>query len=174
MKIEESIGARIRAERERQGMTLDGLGSEMAHYLGKPWTPQAIWQAEHGKRDFRAAQLLAFALALDVPVVQLLAPVPGQDDALRLSDEFELTTDATEMLFAAVGTPGVGPALLDISMKLEDVDEALIAAAKATHEQGQIVFTAANELLAVIASAQHSEQAQARLRSAGARKSVAS
>ncbi len=42
-----------------------------------------MWQAEHGKRDFKAAHLMAFARALDVSVSDLFRAVdlpPADDD----------------------------------------------------------------------------------------------
>src|SRR4051812_27415818 len=97
MKIEQAIGARLRAARDEQGMTLEAVGNEMGTYLGKAWTPQAVWQAEQVRRDFRAAQLLAFALVFEIPLVQLLASVPG-DEPLTL-DNYELTAEDTRHLF---------------------------------------------------------------------------
>jgi transcriptional regulator with XRE-family HTH domain len=162
VKIEESIGGRIKARREYQQMTLEALGSELEQYLGKPWTPQAVWQAERGQRDFRAEQLIALALALEVPVVQLLAPYPGSDEQVTLGAGYELTAEGSDKVFAAVGTPGVGPALLKIEMELEGLADDLMLAGKSQQEHARRVFRAADTLMSMIAKANESPKVKAR------------
>jgi transcriptional regulator with XRE-family HTH domain len=159
MKIEETIGARLRAGRERQGLTLEAVGREMAGYLGKAWTPQAVWQAEKGQRDFRASQLIAFALVLEIPVVQLLAPLSGDTDAITIGDDdYELTGDDSGRLFSAVASPD-GLALFDIEFELEAVADAQRALADQ-------VQASADQLMAMVNQADLSPKVKARLKQA--------
>jgi transcriptional regulator with XRE-family HTH domain len=72
--VEQAIGHRIREIREAKGMTQEALGAELAVYLERPWSRQAVSAAEQGKRAFAAVELLALAQALDTPVVSLLRP----------------------------------------------------------------------------------------------------
>src|SRR6185312_16020294 len=68
MRVEEAVGrqiARLRAQRE---LSLAELGEALGRYLGKPWSRQAVHQAERGQRSFTAAELTALALALDTSV----------------------------------------------------------------------------------------------------------
>ncbi|HXL18330.1 MAG TPA: hypothetical protein VN961_12515, partial [Streptosporangiaceae bacterium] len=48
-----------------------GACQELGRYLGKPWSRQAVHQAERGRRLFTAAELAALALALDTSVPAL-------------------------------------------------------------------------------------------------------
>lgn len=52
-------------------MSLTQLGQALGTYLGKPWSRQAVHQAERGRRAFTAAEMAALALALDTSVPAL-------------------------------------------------------------------------------------------------------
>ena len=83
MRIETAIGQQIARFREARQMSLTQLGEAVGTYLGKPWSRQAVHQAERGRRAFTAAEMAALALALDTSVPALFfaegAPVelPG-------------------------------------------------------------------------------------------------
>lgn len=64
MRVEELIGERLRQARELRDWTQQELGAALEPYLGRPWTRQAVSNAEKGGRDFGAAELLAFATVL--------------------------------------------------------------------------------------------------------------
>lgn len=71
VRVEEAVGrqvARIRAQRQ---LSLADLGEALGRYLGKPWSRQAVHQAERGQRAFTAAELTALALALDTGIPAL-------------------------------------------------------------------------------------------------------
>jgi len=66
-----TLGARIRAERERVGLTQ----MELADRLG--WTRQRVWRLEHGDPpDPRESTVAHVADALGVPVDALVRPNP--------------------------------------------------------------------------------------------------
>src|ERR1700693_420948 len=71
MRIEAAIGKQIGRLREARQMSLTQLGQAMGRYLGKPWSRQAVHQAERGRRAFTAAELAAVALALDTSIPAL-------------------------------------------------------------------------------------------------------
>ena len=71
MRVEEAIGQQIAHLREARQMSLTQLGQAMGRYLGKPWSRQAVHQAERGRRAFTAAELAAVALALDTSIPAL-------------------------------------------------------------------------------------------------------
>src|SRR5580693_4455636 len=71
MRVEVAIGQQIAHLREARQMSLTQLGQAMGRYLGKPWSRQAVHQAERGRRAFTAAELAALALALDTSVPAL-------------------------------------------------------------------------------------------------------
>jgi transcriptional regulator with XRE-family HTH domain len=90
MRVEVAIGKQIARLREMRQMSLTQLGEAVGRYLGKPWSRQAVHQAEHGRRAFTAAELAALALALDTSVPALFladadqidlpgASIPAQD-----------------------------------------------------------------------------------------------
>jgi hypothetical protein len=49
-------------------LSLADLGEALGRYLGKPWSRQAVHQAERGQRSFTATELTALALVLDTSV----------------------------------------------------------------------------------------------------------
>jgi transcriptional regulator with XRE-family HTH domain len=78
MRVETAIGKQIARLRETRQMSLTQLGEAMGRYLGKPWSRQAVHQAERGRRAFTAAELAALALALDTSVPALFLADAGQ------------------------------------------------------------------------------------------------
>ena len=71
MRVEEAIGRQVSRLRARQQLSLTDLGEALGQYLDKPWSRQAVHQAERGQRSFTAAELTALALALDTSVPTL-------------------------------------------------------------------------------------------------------
>jgi transcriptional regulator with XRE-family HTH domain len=71
MRIETAIGRQISRLREARQMSLTQLGQAVGMYLDKPWSRQAVHQAEKGRRAFTAAEMAALALALDTSVPAL-------------------------------------------------------------------------------------------------------
>ena len=77
MRVEVAIGQQIAYLREARQMSLTQLGQAMGRYLGKPWSRQAVHQAERGRRAFTAAELAAVALALDTSIPALFLSGAG-------------------------------------------------------------------------------------------------
>jgi transcriptional regulator with XRE-family HTH domain len=71
MRVETAIGKQIARLREARQMSLTQLGQAMGRYLDKPWSRQAVHQAERGRRAFTAAEMAALALALQTSVPAL-------------------------------------------------------------------------------------------------------
>jgi len=71
MRVEQAIGRQIARLRAQRQLSLADLGQALGRYLGKPWSRQAVHQAERGLRSFTAAELTALALALDTSVQAL-------------------------------------------------------------------------------------------------------
>ena len=90
MRIETAIGQQIARLREARHMSLTQLGEAVGEYLGKPWSRQAVHQAERGRRAFTAAEMAALALALDTSVPALFladaAPVELPGAAVSAED----------------------------------------------------------------------------------------
>jgi transcriptional regulator with XRE-family HTH domain len=81
MRVEEAIGGQIARLRAQRQLSLADLGEALGRYLGKPWSRQAVHQAERGQRSFTAAELVALALALDTSVQALFR---ADDDQIEL------------------------------------------------------------------------------------------
>jgi transcriptional regulator with XRE-family HTH domain len=81
MRVEEAIGRQIAHLRTKRQLSLADLGEALGRYLGKPWSRQAVHQAEHGQRSFTAAELTALALVLDTSVQALFR---AEDDHVEL------------------------------------------------------------------------------------------
>jgi transcriptional regulator with XRE-family HTH domain len=71
LRVEAAIGKQIARLRETRRMSLTQLGEAIGQYLDRPWSRQAVHQAERGQRAFTAAELAALALALDTSVPAL-------------------------------------------------------------------------------------------------------
>jgi transcriptional regulator with XRE-family HTH domain len=78
MRVEEVIGRQIAHLRTQRQLSLTDLGEALGSYLGRPWSRQAVHQAERGQRSFTAAELTALALALDTSVQALFRAEAGQ------------------------------------------------------------------------------------------------
>jgi transcriptional regulator with XRE-family HTH domain len=81
MRVEEAIGRQIAHLRTQRQLSLADLGEALGRYLGKPWSRQAVHQAERGQRSFTAAELTALALVLDTSVQALFR---AEDDHVEL------------------------------------------------------------------------------------------
>lgn len=81
MRVEEAIGRQIAHLRAERQLSLADLGETLGRYLGKPWSRQAVHQAERGQRSFTAAELTALALVLDTAVQALFR---AEDDHVEL------------------------------------------------------------------------------------------
>jgi len=90
MRIEAAIGKQIARFREARRMSLTQLGEALGAYLDRPWSRQAVHQAERGRRAFTAAEMAALALVLETSVPALFltdeahvelpgAAIPAQD-----------------------------------------------------------------------------------------------
>ncbi len=77
MRIETAIGKQIARLREARQMSLTQLGEAMGKYLDKPWSRQAVHQAERGRRAFTAAEMAALALVLETSVPALFLAGAG-------------------------------------------------------------------------------------------------
>ncbi|MET7335826.1 helix-turn-helix transcriptional regulator [Nonomuraea sp. NPDC005650] len=114
MRVEEAIGrqiARLRAERQ---LSLTELGEALGRYLDRPWSRQAVHQAERGQRSFTAMELTGLALALDTSIPALFrvedggvelpgGAVPPEDyRGILLNRERESPIDGVEELILAL------------------------------------------------------------------------
>ncbi|HEY2518878.1 MAG TPA: helix-turn-helix transcriptional regulator [Streptosporangiaceae bacterium] len=71
MRVEEAVGRQVARLRVQRQLSLADLGEALGRYLGKPWSRQAVHQAERGQRAFTAAELTALALVLDTSLPAL-------------------------------------------------------------------------------------------------------
>src|SRR5579859_8122948 len=114
MRVEEAVGRQIAHLRAQRQLSLTDLGEALGRHLGRPWSRQAVHQAERGQRSFTAAELVALALALGTSVPALFrteaeqvelpgGPVPAEEyrDAL-LSREKGTPLDGLEELIVAL------------------------------------------------------------------------
>lgn len=146
MRLEEHIGERVRTARENAGLTLKDLGGRMETYTGRPWSAQAVWQAENGKRDFKAAHIVAFALALGAPLAYLLAPPTG--DVLTIGEkgakEHKLSRSETDQLFRLTGhVDGVAEAMYEALVSIQKLQRDLMGIRQ--HEKSAVALAGAVE-----------------------------
>lgn len=134
MKVEEAIGQQIARLREARRMSLAELGESLGRHLGKPWSRQAVHQAERGRRAFTATELTALALALDTSI-----------PALFLADKDE---EPIEMPGRAVPSEEYRGVLLhaDKDTPLDGIEELIVA----LHDIGDVLSRPALVRLAKI------------------------
>ena len=132
MQIEVAIGKQIARFREARQMSLTQLGEVLGKYLDKPWSRQAVHQAERGRRAFTAAEMAALALALETSI-----------PALFLTDDAHI-----ELPGAAVSAQDYKAILLYAGddAPLDGIDELLVA----LHDIRRILSRPALERLAKI------------------------
>lgn len=114
MRVEEAIGRQIARLRTQRELSLTDLGEALGGYLDRPWSRQAVHQAERGQRSFTAAELTALALALDTSVQALFraekdpielpgrAVSPEEYRAILLNRERDTPLDGVEELIIAL------------------------------------------------------------------------
>jgi transcriptional regulator with XRE-family HTH domain len=113
MRVEEAVGRQIARLRAQRGLSLTDLGEALGAYLGKPWSRQAVHQAERGRRSFTAAELTALALALDTSVPALFraeerielpgrAVSPEEYRGILLNREGDAPLDGVEEMIVAL------------------------------------------------------------------------
>jgi transcriptional regulator with XRE-family HTH domain len=86
VRVEEIIGKRVRQAREEAGLSQRAFGEQVKGILGSAWTPQAVSQAENGKRDWRARDLVAMCHILRRPVEWFYTPM--EEDRWEILDGF--------------------------------------------------------------------------------------
>jgi transcriptional regulator with XRE-family HTH domain len=116
MRVETAIGQQIAHLREVRQMSLTQLGQAMGRYLGKPWSRQAVHQAERGRRAFTAAELAAVALALDTSIPALFLADTGP---IELPGATVTAEDYRAILLYA------GDGLEELIVALHDIAEVL-------------------------------------------------
>jgi transcriptional regulator with XRE-family HTH domain len=114
MRVEEAVGQQVARLRAQRQLSLADLGEALGRYLGKPWSRQAVHQAERGQRAFTAAELTALALVLDTSVPALFraddapvelpaAAVPAEEyRGLLLNRDRDVPLDGLEELIVAL------------------------------------------------------------------------
>jgi transcriptional regulator with XRE-family HTH domain len=133
------VGRRIREARKAMGWTQAQLGEHLGAYLGKPWSVQSVSQAEAGRRDFTAEELVALAAALERPVGWLFLP---HDDAPL---DFAGGIQAPAVLLKAAGHMG-GEALLDLQ-EMREVAQRLEEIISVLEQQQVSLAVKADEVL---------------------------
>jgi transcriptional regulator with XRE-family HTH domain len=121
MRIEVAIGRQIARLRETRKMSLTQLGEAVGRYLERPWSRQAVHQAERGRRAFTAAELAAFALALDTSVPALFL---AEDERIELPGATVSPEDYRAiLLYAGHDAPLDG--VEELIVALHDIGEVL-------------------------------------------------
>jgi transcriptional regulator with XRE-family HTH domain len=121
MRVETAIGNQIARLRETRQMSLTQLGEALGQYLDRPWSRQAVHQAERGRRAFTAAELAAFALALDTSVPALFL---ADADQLELPGAIISAEDYRGILLYA-GNDAPMDGVEELIVALHDIAEVL-------------------------------------------------
>lgn len=68
------VGQALQLRRKAAGLTQEALGKALGEYLDRPWVKQAVSDAERGRREYSAAEILALSAVLKCPIGHLLLP----------------------------------------------------------------------------------------------------
>jgi transcriptional regulator with XRE-family HTH domain len=128
IRVEEIIGKRVRQAREEAGVSQRAFGEALEGVLGTTWTPQAVSQAENGKRDWRARDLVAVSWVLKRPVEWFYSPM--EEDRGKQLDGFPI--QAGEI----AGEGWATAELEQIRAMTKEMQERLEAAEKRQAERG--------------------------------------
>jgi transcriptional regulator with XRE-family HTH domain len=121
VRVETAIGNQIARHRRSRHMSLTELGEAVGKYLEKPWSRQAVHQAERGRRAFTAAELTALALALGTSVPALLV---AEGESVELPGAVIAPEDYQAILInAAARTPLDG--VEELLFALRDIEAIL-------------------------------------------------
>jgi transcriptional regulator with XRE-family HTH domain len=121
VRVETAIGNQIARHRHSRQMSLTELGEAVGKYLEKPWSRQAVHQAERGRRAFTAAELTALALALGTSVPALLV---AEGESVELPGAVIAPEDYQAILInAAARTPLDG--VEELLFALRDIEAIL-------------------------------------------------
>ena len=133
--INQLIGGCIRRHRETLRLTGTALGERLEVYLGEPWTRQTVYEAESGRRAFRASDLIALAMALDVQVGELVDAVAAKERQVEIAPNWNLGAQHLLDLFRMPGE-AKGPSFRALVLNREVLDdlEGAIAAAKRVNQ----------------------------------------
>jgi len=135
MRVEEAVGRQIARLRAQRGLSLTELGEALGNFLEKPWSRQAVHQAERGRRSFTAAEITALALVLDTSVPALFR---AEDQRIELPKR---AVSAEEYRGILLNREGDAP--------LDGVEEMIVA----LHDIGQVLARPALARLARIGRA---------------------
>lgn len=122
MKIEKVVGQNMAALRAAQHWSQPEFGRKIGEVTRKPWSRQAVSNAENGLRSFTAADLVAIAYVYETSPAALLALPPASAvatieigdvslprDELEHPDwQHESTSEAIHAVVNAVRTVAIG------------------------------------------------------------------
>lgn len=103
--LNQVVAYNLRAARELRGWTQDDLAERLEPYLGQRLTQASIsamersWESDR-RREFDAQDLLAFAMATNLPILWFLLPPPGDHRWMAGT-----TRQVDELYRWLVGTP---------------------------------------------------------------------
>jgi transcriptional regulator with XRE-family HTH domain len=136
------VGRRVKEARNGLQMSQKLLGQQLKDYLGREWSPQAVSVAEHGGRQFYAAELLALSAVLEQPVAWFLTP--------ESRDQIQMPGGRVvgqEDLFGGKAAPDLAGASLAVS---EQAEESLTLARSVVRELEKL--TKARVVLSALSS----------------------
>ncbi len=97
-RIEEVIGESIDRRRRELGLSMTGMAARIGETFGmKPWSASLMTTAVNGGRAIPAAELVAWAVALETSIVDLLTPEhPSTPVPMEYRGPGEQTVDAVD------------------------------------------------------------------------------
>lgn len=118
VEIAQVIGERIAQAREESEWSQAELGSRLGELLGKPWSRQAVWTAEQGRRVFTAVELVALAYVFDVSIERLMRPF-REIDGITMPGGQRL--EWSELIEPTIPDSSLGVALHEAHTQVADI-----------------------------------------------------
>lgn len=110
--ITQVIGQNVKQLREEARITAKELGARMGAAVntdGKAWPPQTVYMLESGDRALVAAELVALAIELNVPILRLMQPPAVAGETITSG---ELKVPRELLLGRKVGQPVIEDPIL--------------------------------------------------------------
>ncbi|HYN35362.1 MAG TPA: helix-turn-helix transcriptional regulator, partial [Actinomycetota bacterium] len=149
MRIPEIVGRRVREARKDIGLSQANLGERLGWYLDKPWFPQAVSEAEAGRRNFTAEELFALAIVVKRPLSWFFLPVSQSQTTFDLPlesfkpnqseiEEGPLAGDGSVMAALIVEAQAIVTSMRHTSRAMEFRTAALIEMSQQLADLGEV------------------------------------
>lgn len=107
---------RVALARRSAGMPQAELGRRLGDYLEKPWFPQSVSEAEKGRREFTATEIVALGAVLNRPLAWFF--VPPDEGSFELPNKTLSFDELADVVLLGGPTGNAAQALIEEGMDI--------------------------------------------------------